>query len=56
MVMGKVFGVVAFKDGRVGTKEFIYQAELLKGDGPLHGFSTYRFEDGSSITASFAGE
>ena len=25
MVMGKVFGVVAFKDGRVGTKDFIYQ-------------------------------
>ena len=56
MVMGKVFGVVAFKDGRVGTKDFIYQAELLNGDGPIHGFSTYRFEDGSSITASFAGE
>ena len=56
MVMGKVFGVVAFKDGRVGTKDFIYQAELLNGDGPIYGFSTYRFEDGSSITASFAGE
>ena len=27
MVMGKVFGVVAFKDGRVGTEDFIYQAE-----------------------------
>ena len=52
MVMGKVFGVVAFKDGRVGTKDFIYQAELLNGNGPIHGFSTYRFEDGSSITAA----
>ena len=56
MVMGKVFGVVAFKDGRVGTKDFIYSAELLKGEGPVRGFSTYTFEDGSSITASFNGE
>ena len=56
MVMGKVFGVVAFKDGRVGTKDFIYSAELLKGEGPVRGFSTYTFEDGSSSTASFNGE
>ena len=30
--------------------------ELIKGSGPLRGYSTYTFDDGSSITASFTGE
>ena len=47
---------VAIKDGRIAVKDFVLSAELLKGTGPLRGFSTYTFEDGSSITATFTGE
>jgi hypothetical protein len=28
----------------------------MKGLGPIKGYSTYTFEDGSSITASYTGE
>jgi hypothetical protein len=53
---GKAWGVAYFKDGRIAVKDFAISAELLKGNGPIRGFSTYTFEDGSSITASFVGE
>ena len=52
---GKLFGVAFFKDGRVAVKEFVSSADLLKGAGPIRGYSTYTFEDGSSITASYTG-
>jgi hypothetical protein len=54
VVSGKFFGVAVFKDGRIGVKEFVYSADLLKGSGPYYGYSTYTFEDGS-ITARYAG-
>jgi hypothetical protein len=53
---GKFFGVAYFKDGRVAVKDFIGAGDLLKGLGPLKGYSTYTFEDGSTITASYIGE
>jgi hypothetical protein len=56
MMASKAFGVAFFKDGRVAAKDFIVSAETVKGTGPARGFSTYTFEDGSSITASFVGE
>ena len=56
VVASKAFGVAFFKDGRIAVKDFVLSAELLKGTGPLRGFSTYTFEDGSSITATFTGE
>jgi hypothetical protein len=34
----------------------ISRADLMKGLGPIKGYSTYTFEDGSSITASYTGE
>jgi hypothetical protein len=52
---GKLFGVAFFKDGRVAVKDFVNSADLLRGSGSIHGYSTYTFEDGSSITASYAG-
>jgi hypothetical protein len=52
---GKMFGVAFFKDGRVAVKDFVASADLLKGSGPIYGYSTYTFEDGSSITARYAG-
>jgi hypothetical protein len=51
----KMHGVAFFKDGRVASKDFIYNYDFNKGSGPFFGYSTYQFEDGSSITARFAG-
>ena len=53
---GKYFGVAYFKDGRVAVKNFVSSGDTLKGSGPIRGYSTYTFDDGSSITASFTGE
>jgi len=52
---GKMFGVAFFKDGRTAVKDFVASADLLKGSGPIYGYSTSTFEDGSSITARYAG-
>jgi hypothetical protein len=56
MMTSKAFGVAFFKDGRVAAKDFIVSSDLRKGSGPVRGYSTYTFDDGSSITASFVGE
>jgi hypothetical protein len=53
---GKYFGVAYFKDGRVAVKDFISAGDLKNGLGPVRGYSTYTFDDGSSITASYIGE
>lgn len=51
----KMHGVAFFKDGRVASKDFIFNTDFNKGSGPFFGYSTYQFEDGSTITARFAG-
>jgi len=51
----KMHGVAFFKDGRVASKNFVFNVDYNKGAGPFFGYSTYQFEDGSSITARFAG-
>ncbi|MCK1510983.1 hypothetical protein IVB22_00020 [Bradyrhizobium sp. 190] len=51
---GKLFGVAVFKDGRMGVKDFVNSADLLKGAGTFYGYSTYTFEEGS-ITARYSG-
>jgi len=56
MLTSKAFGVAYFKDGRVAAKDFIVSSELRNGSGPGRGYSTYTFDDGSSITASFVAE
>ncbi len=55
VVSGKIFGVAFFKDGRIAVKDFVHSADLMKGSGPFYGYSTYTFEDGSSITARYVG-
>jgi hypothetical protein len=55
VMSGKMFGVAHFKDGRIAIKDFVHAADLLKGSGPIFGYSTYTFEDGSSITARYIG-
>jgi hypothetical protein len=51
----KMHGVAFFKDGRVASKDFVLGTDYNKGSGPFFGYSTYQFEDGSTITARFAG-
>jgi hypothetical protein len=53
---GTLRGAAFFKDGRVAVKDFIGESDLLKGEGSFKGYSTYTFEDGSSITASYTAE
>jgi hypothetical protein len=48
----KAFGVAVFKDGRIGTKDFITVIDNQKGAGTGFGYSTYTFDDGS-VTARF---
>jgi len=55
ILMTRAFGVAYFKDGRVASKNFVFSSDYNKGSGPFFGYSTYQFEDGSSITARFAG-
>jgi hypothetical protein len=52
---GKYFGVAFFSDGRIAVKDYIGAKDSLKGSGSFRGYSTYTFEDGSSITASYTG-
>jgi hypothetical protein len=53
---GNLFGVAFFKDGRVAAKDFVGGFDTVKGQGKYWGYSTYTFEDGSSITASYVAE
>jgi hypothetical protein len=54
VTQGKAFGVAVFKDGKIGTKEFIFARDGQKGGGTYYGYSTYTFDDGS-ITARYVG-
>lgn len=56
MSAGQYFGVAYFKDGRIAVKNYVATSDTLNGSGPIRGYSTYTFDDGSSITASFTGE
>ena len=56
MSAGKLFGVAYSSDGRIAVKDFVAAGDLLNGTGSIKGYSTYTFQDGSSITASFTGE
>lgn len=53
---GQYYGIAVFKDGRIAVKNFIVTADTLNGSGPIRGYSTYTFDDGSSSTASYTGE
>jgi hypothetical protein len=53
--LNKMYGVAFFKDGRTASKEFIFSGDYNKGAGPFIGYSTYQFDDGSTIVARFAG-
>lgn len=49
-------GVAIFEDGRIANKEYTFAFDYNKGLGTFHGYSTYTFQDGSSISARFEGD
>lgn len=51
----KSFGVASFSNGRAAVKEYVAGWDFNKGNGPFFGYSTYSFEDGSSITMRYTG-
>lgn len=53
--VAKAHGVAYFKDGRIASKDFVSSWDYSKGAGSILGYSTYTFEDGSTITARFTG-
>jgi hypothetical protein len=54
ITQSKAFGVAVFKDGRIGTKDYIVANDKHKDAGTAFGYSTYTFDDGS-VTARFTG-
>lgn len=53
--VGKFRGVAVFEDGGLADKLFTVSFDYTEGVGPFHGYSTYIFEDGSTIGARFDG-
>jgi len=53
ITQSKAFGVGVFKDGKIATKDYVMAADSNKGAGTSYGYSTYTFDDGSSVTARF---
>lgn len=50
---GNFKGVAVFEDGEIADKTFVYSFDESDGVGTGHGYSTYTFLDGSSISARF---
>jgi hypothetical protein len=48
-------GVAVFEDGRLANKVYTLSFDYMNGLGPFHGYSTYTFEDGSTIRAQLDG-
>ena len=46
-------GVAVFEDGRLAFKRFVRTDDGTETEGAGHGYSTYTFENGDSITAKF---
>ena len=53
LTQSKAFGVGVFKDGRLATKDFVVVRDSGKDAVSLLGYSTYTFDDGSTLTMSF---
>lgn len=51
----RAFGVASFSNGKTAVKEFVHGWDFNKGSGPLFGYSTYTFEDGSAVTVKYTG-
>ena len=53
--VAKEVGVAVFDDGRIAKKTFVIMTNSAGATGEYSGYSTYTFENGDSITASFTG-
>lgn len=49
-------GVAVFEDGRLAFKRFVYTDDGTEAAGTISGYSTYTFENGDSLTASFVAD
>lgn len=55
ITVGHYMGVATFEDGRIAHKDFIDVSDDTKNNGTFKGYSTYTFQNGDSITASYTG-
>ena len=54
--VGTLRGVAVFEDGRLADKLYTVTFDYTNGEGDFHGYSTYTFLDGSTVSASFEGQ
>ena len=52
---GHYMGVATFEDGRIAHKDFVDVSDDTENSGTFKGYSTYTFQNGDSITASYTG-
>jgi hypothetical protein len=53
ITQGTAFGVAVFNDGKIAIKDFVFVADRSKDSMSQSGYSTYTFEDGSTLTLSW---
>lgn len=54
LLQSTAFGVAVFADGKIAVKDFVAASDSGKDSVSQHGYSTYTFEDGSTLTLSWA--
>jgi hypothetical protein len=50
LTQSTAFGVAVFKDGRIALKDFVATSDRTKDSVSQSGYSTYTFDDGSTLT------
>ena len=53
ITQGTAFGVAVFKDGRSAVKDYVFVSNRSKDSTSQFGYSTYTFDDGSTLTLSW---
>lgn len=53
ITQGTAFGVAVFKDGRSAVKDYVFVSDRGKDAVSQSGYSTYTFDDGSTLTLSW---
>jgi hypothetical protein len=53
ITQGTAFGVAVFKDGRSAVKDYVFVSDRSKDSASQFGYSTYTFDDGSTLTLSW---
>lgn len=55
VTVGEYMGVATFEDGRVAHKRFVDVSDDTTDAGTFKGYSTYKFQNGDSLTLSYTG-